>query len=64
MTTACHTSHVQSVIENMIFTSYSDKSYFVASVQMISGGRSEHQVSQQFLSHDMTFLSRGGYIIP
>ena len=65
------------MIENMILTSHSDTSYlvasrggYVASIEMMSREKLKHKVSQQFLSggklilsRDMTFLSRGGYIV-
>ena len=60
------------MIDNMILTSYSDKSYLVASsggnvasIQMMLRDQLKHKVSQQFLSRDkfvlscdMTFMSR------
>ena len=55
---------IENMIENMILTSDSDKLYLVASVQMMSGNKLKHEVSQQYiLSCDMTFMSCGGYII-
>ena len=52
-------SYVQNMIENTILTSYSDKSYFVASrggyvasIQMMSRDKLKHQVSQQILQRD------------
>ena len=57
-------SYVQNMIENMILTSYLDKSYFVASyggfvasIQMISCNKFKHQVKGQFLSRDITVMS-------
>ena len=58
------------MLENMILTLYSGKSYlvaswggYVASIIMMSAIKLKHQVSQQFLLRDMTFLSRAGYIV-
>ena len=49
-------SYVQNMIENMILTSYSDKSYvlraYVASIRMMLCDKLKLQVSEQFLSHD------------
>ena len=45
------------MIENMVLTLYLDKSYFVASIQLMSRDRLKHQVRGQFLSRDITFLS-------
>ena len=59
------------MIENMILTSYSDKSYFVASIggyvtsiQMMSRDKLKYQISQQFLSRDIIFIRVRGYIPP
>ena len=48
-------SYVQNMIENMVLTSYLDKSYFVASnggyvasIQMMSRDKLKHQVRGQF----------------
>ena len=41
-------SYVQNMIENMGLTSYFDKSYFVARIQMMSFGKLKHQVKGQF----------------
>ena len=65
-------SYVQNMIENMILTSYSDKSYHVATsggsvvgVQKISRDKLKHEVGQHLLwhnkfilSYDMTFMLR------
>ena len=69
--------YVQNMIENMILTSYSEKSYlaaswggYVASIQIMSRDKLKHSkssifvVRQIYLSRNMTFLSRGGYIVP
>ena len=52
------------MIENMILTSYSDKSYFVESwgecvtrIQMMSFDKLKHQVKEEFLLRDVTFMS-------
>ena len=37
-------SFVRNVIENMVLTSFLDKSYFVASIQVMSRDKSKHQV--------------------
>ena len=57
-------NYVQNVIDNMVLTSYLDKLYFVASIQMMSHDKLKHQVRRQFLSrdkfilsHDITFMS-------
>ena len=57
-------SYVQNMIENMILTSYTDKSYFVAR-------EDEHVVNVKIMSHDKLkhqvrqhVLSRGGNVIP
>ena len=51
-------SYIQNMIENMILTSYSGNSYFVASlgeyvasIQMISQDKLKFQVRQEILSH-------------
>ena len=61
--TSC--SYVQNMIENMVLTSYLDKSYFVASwggyvasIQMMSRDKLKHQIRRQFLSHDKFILYR------
>ena len=41
-------SYVQNMIENMILTSYLDKSYFDASIQIMSRDKLKHQVRGQF----------------
>ena len=53
------------MIENMIVTSYTDKSYliarwggYVASIQMMSHDKLKHQVSEQYLSRDKFILSQ------
>ena len=58
-------SYVQNMIENMILTSYSDNSYFiakqggyVASIHMMSPDKLKHKVMQQFLSPDKFSLLR------
>ena len=45
-------------MENMILTSYSRKSYFLASIQMLLCDKFKHQVRGQFLSRDKFILSR------
>ena len=54
------------MIENMVLTSYLDKSYFVTSedgyvtsIQVMSHDKSKHQVRGRFLnlSRDITFMS-------
>ena len=57
-------NYVQNMIENMVLTSYLDKSYFVASkggyvasIQMMSRDKLKHQVRGQILSRDITFMS-------
>ena len=53
------------MIENMTLTSYSDKSYFVASssgyvasFQIMSGNKLKHHARGQILSRDKFILSR------
>ena len=53
------------MIENMVLTSYLDKSYFAASyggyvaiIQMMSRNKLKHQVRGQFLSRDKSILLR------
>ena len=64
-------SYVQNIIENMVLTSYLDKSYFVASeggyvasIQTMSHDKLKHQVRGKFLRRekftllcDVTFMS-------
>ena len=45
------------MIENMVFPLYSDKSYFVGSIQMMLRDKLKHQVRGQFLSRDKFILS-------
>ena len=54
---------LQNMIENMILTSYSDKSYlvaslngYVASIQMMSHDTLKHQARRQLLSHNITLM--------
>ena len=51
-------SYVQNMTENIILTSYSDKSYFVASFHMVSRNKLKHQIKGQILSRDKFILSR------
>ena len=50
-------SYVQNMTENIVLKSYLEKSYFVASIQMMSLDKLEHQVRGQFLSRDVTSMS-------
>ena len=49
-------SYVQNMTENMVLTSYLDKSYFVASIQKMSRDKLKHQIRGQFLLRDITFM--------
>ena len=58
------------MIENMTLTSYSDVLYlltsrsgYVATIQIMSCDKLKHQVSQQLLSYDMTFMSHRGVLL-
>ena len=51
-------SYVQNMIENMVLTSNLEKSYFVASIQMMLCDKLKHQVRGQFLSRNKFILSR------
>ena len=61
--------YVQNMIENMILTSYSEKSYLVANsggyiacIQVMSGNKLKHQVSQQFfVVSQIYFVARHNY---
>ena len=61
-TSSCY---VQNMIENMILTSYLDKLYFVASIQMRSRDKLKHQVRGQFfVARQIYYVARHNFHVP